>query len=437
MADEWGKSRLGDLSEVITKGTTPTTLGYSFTDFGVNFVKSESVTFDGWIDPSKFAYIDTETHEALKRSQLKEGDILFSMAGVYIGKTAVVPSHMLPANTNQAVGIVRLDKRRAVPRFIDYHLRNPSYNRFLNNLVAQSAQPNLNLTEIRNLPINLPPIPEQRAIAHILGTLDDKIELNRRMNATLEAMARALFQSWFVDFDPVRAKLDGRIPPGLDPATAALFPAHFQDSPLRPIPQGWTVGKVSDIATLSRTALNPGDFPDETFDHFSLPAFDNGRRPKVEFGSAIMSNKLVVAPNSVLLSKLNPHIPRIWLPDLRDSHRSVCSTEFMIACAKPGVYREYLFSMFTSSEFASVYGTLVTGTTGSHQRIRPENVLEMKIVLPPFPLIKAFTNVVKPMFDRINRNTEQSQTLAALRDTLLPKLLSGEIGIGFSMKGLA
>ena len=228
------------------------------------------------------------------------------------------------------------------------------------------------------LEIAVPPLPEQKAIAAVLGALDDKIELNRRMNATLEAMARALFQSWFVDFDPVRAKLDGRQPIGLDAATAALFPNEFEDSELGHIPKGWTRrSKSVTYSTLSRAAVNPGDFPTETFDHFSLPAFDAGRTPKVELGSAIMSNKLLVTPNAVLLSKLNPHIPRIWLPDLHQSRRSVCSTEFIVACSKPGVSREYLFSLFTSSAFASVYGTLVTGTTGSHQRIRPESVLEM------------------------------------------------------------
>ena len=131
-----------------------------------------------------------------------------------------------------------------------------------------------------------------------------------------------------------------------------------------------------------------------------------------------LSNKFTVTPNSVLLSKLNPHIPRIWLPDLHASRRSVCSTEFMVACSKPGVSREYLFSLFTSSAFASVYGTLVTGTTGSHQRIRPESVLDMNIIIPPPPLIKCFTAVTKPMFDSNNRNTDQSRTLATLRDTL-------------------
>lgn len=451
MAGEWKEVRLGDLSDVITKGTTPTSLGFRFTDTGINFVKSESVTFDGWIDRSKFARIDAETHCALKRSQLKEGDVLFSMAGVYIGKTAVVPKAILPANTNQAVGIVRLDQSRAHPRFIDYFLRNPSYNLFINNLVSQSAQPNLNLAEIRNLPITLPPLAEQKRIAEILGALDDKIELNRKMNATLEAMARALFQSWFVDFDPVRrnadkntqkkkaksempqtcATSDANSHPSLfDPsAYDHLFPDEFQDSEIGHIPKGWAFGTVSDTANFSRASVNPSLFSNEVFDHYSLPAYDEGRMPKAEMGYTIKSNKLVVTKGSVLLSKLNPHIPRIWLPDLRSSRRSVCSTEFIVATANSGYSSEFLFSLFTNTTFASTYSTLVTGTTGSHQRIRPNSVLEIKIPIPPSQLVEAFTILAKSIYEKINKNIHQSNTLSVLRDTLLPKLMSGELSV--------
>jgi type I restriction enzyme S subunit len=177
--------------------------------------------------------------------------------------------------------------------------------------------------------------------------------------------------------------------------------------------------------------VNPGRHPEEFFDHYSLPAFDDGRNPKTEIGSAIMSNKFLVEPDSVLLSKLNPHIPRVWLPDLNTERRSVCSTEFMVARANAGASRDYLFSLFTNPYFASIYGTLVSGTTGSHQRISPDSFVAMQVVSPPAPLIKAFTKVVKAMFDTIHSNLHESRDLATLRDTLLPKLLSGEV----SMKG--
>jgi len=283
---------------------------------------------------------------------------------------------------------------------------------------------------IQSLEIPIPALPEQRAIAHILGTLDDKIELNRRMNETLEAMARALFKSWFVDFDPVRAKAEGRAPSGMDAETAKLFPSEFVNSEMGAIPKGWRTGTVANLAALEREVLNPTAFANEMFDHYSLPAFDAGRRPKQERGGNIMSGKLVVGPHCVLLSKLNPHIPRIWMPYVGSAMRSICSTEFLVASPMRDVPREFLFLLFTSEAFSSTYRTFVTGTTGSHQRIGVSSVLGMGIVLPPPAAMNAMATALAPMFDRINRNAEQTRTESTIRDALLPRLLSGEVAIG-------
>ena len=143
-----------------------------------------------------------------------------------------------------------------------------------------------------------------------LGTLDDKIELNRRMNETLEAMARALFKSWFVDFDPVRAKTEGR-DPGLPKPLADLFPTRLVDSDLGEIPDGWEVGRFGDVVEQLRDQENPLSFPDALFHHFSIPAFDEGQWPKQELGVSIKSQKSRVPPGTVLLSKLNPEIERV------------------------------------------------------------------------------------------------------------------------------
>ncbi len=321
------------------------------------------------------------------------------------------------------------------PKFVYYFFK--AMGPELLRMDVGAANPTLNRNHVHPLPALRPPLPAQRAIASVLGTLDDLIEVNRETNEALEEMARALFKSWFVDFDPVRAKLEGRPPAGMDAATAALFPDHFQDSELGQIPKGWEVGKVSDFASLGRVAVNPGNYPSELFDHYSLPAFDDGRVPKLENGDSIMSNKFLVESDAVLLSKLNPHIPRVWLPDLHASRRSVCSTEFMVARAISGATREYLFSLFTNPYFASIYDTLVSGTTGSHQRISPESFLQMQIIVPPIPLIKSFTNAVKPMFDTAHSNINESRDLATLRDTLLPKLLSGEVSVERVEKRLA
>jgi type I restriction enzyme, S subunit len=293
-----------------------------------------------------------------------------------------------------------------------------------------TTQPNLNTGIARQLLLPLPPPSEQQAIARTLGTLDDKIELNRRMNETLEAMARALFKSWFVDFDPVRAKAEKRQPAGMDAESAALFPPSFEESPFGPIPKHWKLGKFAELATLNRAAINPNQYPEEVFDHFSIPAYDEGMMPKQEVGGQIMSNKFLVVPNCVLLSKLNPRFPRVWLPDLSAaSHQAVCSTEFLVLISKAQATREWIYALVSSGSFSEILSSLVTGTSGSHQRVKPEHLFDVKTVIPPEAIIRSFTKMVKPIFAMITQNLQQSRTLAALRDALLPKLLSGEIRV--------
>jgi type I restriction enzyme, S subunit len=402
-----------------------------FATTGIAFLRPPDLK-DGRVDFQSCSRINDAGFKRVRKGIGRRGDIILTHRAT-VGRIAITDDDAPEVFvTNPGTTIWRsIDPNVLDQRFLYCFMRSAA---FMDQLWSQvgnnSTFDYVSLTQQRGLRVAYPPIAEQKAIAAVLGALDDKIELNRRMNATLEAMARALFQSWFVDFDPVRAKLDGRKPVGLDPDTAALFSGAFQESIFGHIPNGWTVGRVADVSDFSRSSINPGLYADEAFDHYSLPAFDADRAPKTEFGSAIMSNKLVVIRDSVLLSKLNPHIPRIWLPVLHPTRRSVCSTEFIVAAPRHGYSREFLFSLFTSAPFGSTYCTLVTGTTGSHQRIRPESVLDMKIVLPPSPLVNVFTAAAKPMLNKINRNLDQSRMLATLRDTLLPKLLSGELGVG-------
>jgi len=324
-------------------------------------------------------------------AKAKGPGVVVGRSGASFGQVHFCPVDYWPHNTALYV----TDFRGNDTRFAYYFLKSLDFSRYNSG----SAQPSLNRNFIAPIQICVPEPKEQKAIASVVGSLDDKIELNRRMNETLEALAQSLFKSWFVD------------------ATQSA------------LPKGWREGKVSDLATLSRDGLNPGEFPDETFDHYSLPAFDEDRTPKPERGDTIMSNKFIVPPNCVMVSKLNPRIPRIWLPDLRGQNRAVCSTEFLVATPKPGVSREFLYCLFINESFVNVFTTMVTGTSGSHQRVRPESLLNMDTPIPPASLIQKFTETVAPMLKRISQNINESRTLAALRDALLPKLLSGELRV--------
>ncbi|MCS0411646.1 restriction endonuclease subunit S, partial [Vibrio diabolicus] len=203
MVNEFNLVKLKDITSKITKGTTPSKSDGGFSNSGVNYIKAESVSYDGRIDESKFAYISENVHEKLKRSQLKENDILFSMAGAFLGKTGYVMSHHLPANTNQALALIRVLPEIAHPKFIHFYLQQKKVVHFVNNAVSQSAQPNINLQQIGDLDIYLLPMSKQRLVVNHLESIDNKIALNRQINQTLEQMAQTLFKSWFVDFDPV------------------------------------------------------------------------------------------------------------------------------------------------------------------------------------------------------------------------------------------
>jgi type I restriction enzyme S subunit len=267
---------------------------------------------------------------------------------------------------------------------------------------------------------DVPPIAEQKAIAAVLGALDDKIELNRRMNATLEAMARALFQSWFVDFDPVRAKLDSRTPAVLDLDASALFPEHLEETALGHTPNGWEVRSLDEIAHfLNGLALQkypPGDGP--TLPVIKIAQLRKGDSVGAERCNTDLPPRYIVQDGDVLFS---------WSGSL----------EVKLWCGGTGALNQHLFKV-TSPEFPKWFYYFWTlyhldkfrliaadkATTMGH--IQRGDLTAAKVLIPPRPLLDALTRTMSPLIDQIIANRIQSRTLATLRDTLLPKLLSGE-----------
>lgn len=321
---------------------------------------------------------------------------------------------------------------QADTRFLMYALSATDISGYLTG----STMPKLTQGNMNRIPVFAPQLTEQRAIAHILGTLDDKIELNRRMSETLEAMARAMFKSWFVDFEPVRAKAEGR-DPGLPPALVALFPDHLVESEYGEIPEGWKVRPLEEIACLHRAALSPGKEPDRIFEHYSIPAYDNYQEPSLDHGEAIKSNKTVVPKGAVLLSKLNPEIRRVWLPKTASQYTQVASTEFLCFTAQPPAGRALLYGLFQSDPFRRDLGTMVTGTSNSHQRVSPSSLLGLPVCAGNAKIYEAFERHAWPMLERTISCREDSRTLAALRDALLPKLLSGKVRVEGAERFLA
>ena len=252
----------------------------------------------------------------------------------------------------------------------------------------------------------------QRKIAAVLSVYDDLIENNTRRIKILEDMAATIYREWFVEF---------------------RFPGHenvpMVESELGLIPQGWAVAKISDIADLSRKGITPTKFPQEIFAHFSIPAFDSGCMPSFDNGDTIRSNKYLVTGNCILVSKLNPHIPRVWFPFLGTPHRAIASTEFLILKPKPPVDCVYLFNLCQSTEFSGKFAVRALGTSHSHQRVSPSDFLGLSVLIPNESLLNSFHEKVSPMLNYCNILRLKNVNLRQTRDLLLPKLISGELDV--------
>lgn len=427
MAVEWNQTTVGEVTVRVTKGTTPTALGGHFVENGINFVKVESLAKDGRILTDKLAHIDAATDTLLSRSRLEQEDILFTIAGT-IGRTALVPSWLLPANTNQAVAIVRPKREIIDPRFLFYILRDERRVKHAQTRVVQSVQANFSLSELSSLEILLPPLAEQKAIAAVLGALDDKIELNRRMNATLEAMARALFQSWFVDFDPVRAKLDGREPVGLDSDTAAFFPEHFDHGEHDMLPVGWGLVAIEEVCAINAWTL--GKYDDmETLEYVEISEVSRGNITNIanyQRGEEPSRARRRLRHGDTVLSTVRPDRGSYFL-SLNPPENRVCSTGFAVLTPSK-VPWSYLHVALTLPEVSDHLGQMADG--GAYPTVRPEVIGAMQVSLPKNPkVLEAFHRTCAPLFEQAEANRTQSRTLATLRDTLLPRLLSGELKV--------
>ena len=306
------------------------------------------------------------------------------------------------------------------PKFLFYLLHTFR----LNDWRTGSGQPLLNQTIISQISATIPSPSEQRQIAHILGTLDDKIELNRQMNETLEAMALAIFKSWFVDFDPVRAKMEGRMPAGMDAATTTLFPSAFQDSPLGKIPKGWAVGTLGGIAENVRQSVKASEINSNEC-YIGLEHMPRRSIALSEWQTAdgLGSNKYRFRKGEILFGKLRPYFHKVGVAPLD----GVCSTDILVIRPIDSEWFAIVLGLVSSDEFIAYTNAYSAGTR--MPRTNWKDMSKYEIVLPQVEVSQKYTEFIQPFIERIIENIHQSHTLSQIRDALLPKLLSGEIRV--------
>ena len=450
MAGEWESYRLDELCEFIN--------GFAFksTDYVPPFTDTIEVFRMGYIqrgggfkEDDSPVFVPRKYGRNLEKFFLRPGDVTIAMTDMkdrvaILGNTAWIRDAGRFV-VNQRVGCMRVKRPDLLePRFLYFYSNWSPHVDYLRSRANSGVQVNLSTSAIKESELTVPPLAEQKAIAAVLGALDDKIELNRRMNATLEAMARALFRSWFVDFDPVRAKLDGRKPIGLDETTAALFPDSFQDSAVGHIPNGWRVGVLDELTKF----VIGGDWgatestADETVSCYCIRGADI---PSLQSGGVGKMPTRFLKPSSVEKRQLADGDVAIEIsggsPTQCTGRPVLASDALLQSLGQPLVASNFCrilklkspaLSKFVYLWLRQLYdaGELFqfeTGTTGIKNFAFVIFSERYPLVVPDLRVAEAFDRALSPLFARIQANSKESRTLATLRDTLLPKLLSGKL----------
>lgn len=376
---EWKPAKLLDVAEIIM-GQSPSgetcndSEGIPLLNGPTEFTGKFPLPVQYTTDPKRFS---------------EKGDILFCVRGSTTGKM------------NWSDQVYAIGRGIAAIR----HKKRSTANYFIKGLIEYSLEellagatgstfPNVSRTDLENIEILLPPLPEQEAIAEVLSSLDDKIDLLHRNNKTLEQLAETLFRQWFVE----EAK------------------------------ESWEEVPFEKIAQHIKKSINPSQDKTQQFYHYSLPAFDNGRRPELSYGSEILSNKYEVMHGSILVSKLNPATPRIWYVIECEKH-SISSTEFQVYKAKDASYQEFIYYFLKSPQARDILTGAASGTSGSHQRVSPDVINSLLLKTPPSAILQKFSATASIGLKKMYENMKQIQQLEILRNTLLPKLMGGVVRV--------
>ena len=433
---KWREVTIEDIAEKVAMGPFGSSIKVeTFVSDGVPVISGQHLHGFRVDDAPGFNFISPEHAQRLANANVHRGDIVFTHAG-NIGQAAYIPedSQFERYVISQRQFYLRCDRSKALPEFVVLYFRSPEGQHQLLANTSQVGVPSIAqpVTYLRTIRISLPPLAEQHTIAYILGALDEKIELNRRMNETLEAMARALFKSWFVDFDPVRAKMEGRWRPGeslpgLPAELYDLFPDQLMDSEHGEVPEGWEVGTVSQLADRIQNGGTPKRSEPTYWDTRSIPWLTSGEVRQ----SFVLDTQNYISRRGLEQSSAKMIPARSILVALYGSTAGQVSmnihpltTNQAVSAIIPSDGNRY----FCLVSLKSQVGDLGNRAVGSaQQNISKKAVESTNVVLPPIKLRLNFDIMVKGLFERIYRNLEESRAIVAQRDALLPGLVSGQL----------
>ncbi|MBR0679420.1 restriction endonuclease subunit S [Roseomonas eburnea] len=383
---------------------------------GVPIVRVSDVR-NGRIEVRSPLRVSADIERAYGRTRLRGGELLITIVGT-VGETAIVPPDMAGWNVARAIAVLPV-KPEVGPYWVQLGLRSSAAASMIQSRLNTTVQATLNLRDLSRLPIVLPPRHERQAISSILGALDDKIELNRRMNETLEAMARAIFQDWFVAFGPTRAKMEGS-PPYLAPDLWALFPDRLDAEGK---PEGWREVPLDQIADfLNGLALQkyPGT-GDDDLPVIKIAELRAGSPSGSDRASRAIPPQYVVEDGDILFSWSGSLLQRVWTGGRGALNQHL----FKVTSKEWPKWLHYLWVDHHLPRFQAIAASKAT-TMGHIQR---HHLSEAMTVIGSREIMKAADELIAPLFQRSLANSLESRTLAATRDLLLPRLMSGELRV--------
>ena len=347
-------------------------------------------------------------HERVPNSNLKgqfkktfqRDDILYSEIRPQNRRFAYVDFSPIDYITSTKLMVIRAKKDVVSPKYLYYFLKNSSTVAEL-QLLAETRSgtfPQITFSEVANLTIPVPSLAVQEVIVQTMQCLEDKITCNQQINDNLEQQAQAIYHERFETVSP------------------------------NDLPSDWRIVTLGEVATISNKSFNPLKEPEILLEHYSIPAFDEARFPVFELSTSIKSNKFIIDASCFMISKLNPTTKRVWKPYCLTGN-AVCSTEFIVYKAKDQSITDFLYSVIDSGSFSDFMCSHVTGSTGSRQRTTPSDTLSYELILPSEDELAEFQSLVSPMYAQMRINAIENDKLKRLRDSLLPKLMSGEIDV--------
>ena len=400
----WASISVDEVTSVVSKGTTPKV----FTAEGVNYIKAEALNGDSSLDEKGFYYISSETHESLRRSQLKDGDVLLTIAGAQIGRCGIVDETHLPANTNQAVGIMRPNPEKVFPRFLYYFFKQSQTFRYVQGLNAQAAQPNINLTMLKRVKLKAPDLDQQKAIANVLSAYDDLIENNRRRMGLLEESARLLYKEWFVHL---------------------RFPGHEQVNVVDGVPDGWKSGCISDFFNTASGGTPSRKVPEYYGGDIGwvktqelLGGFIFDTEEKITETALNKSSAKLFPKHTVLVAMYGATIGQTAILANEATTNQACC-----AVMPKESFDDYVFVYLFMNENK---GELIGLSQGAVQNNISQQIIKAyPMLFPTARLREDFSEAVTPILEQVKNLQLQNQKLAEARDLLLPRLMNGEIEV--------